>query len=413
MARWQTKTSRHKPVYKSDAFEFVNEVQEVSTEIFWFPMMFLPSLPMYPWRRPYNYSPTRLSLIIGLLKRTILISISWTLSMFLERQQRTNFSRSTASYMNSPMELLWAPPWSSVSQRFYVQHWGNPGGWRQDAHVLQEICCQTKHQLTNAIPLWRRRVMACFLFWAPSCSANIHKLRLSKVCVKPTNTGLLLHYKTEPRRWPIQTSVIKNYAWSCISTFIQLELFLRKMWSTEISVFSTKISWQSCQLYHFTVVAAEASDQPVSSPAVSDRSDRYPIRVVLPFKDQASADIVRAQLNLSQKIQTTVQPVFVSQKIGRDLKLRETKPPIVNQQCLVYKFECDLCDAGYVGFTRRHLHQSVEEHKNSFSSIGKHLCDKPPLAPRDLTKNLSVLMKCTNKFDCPIYEMFFYSRTET
>ena len=84
-------------------------------------------------------------------------------------------------------------------------------------------------------------------------------------------------------------------------------------------------------------VAAKASDQPVFSPAVSDRSDT--IRVVLPFKDQASADIVRSQLkDLSQKIQTTVQPVFVSQKIGRDLKLREAKPPIVNQQCLVYKF---------------------------------------------------------------------------
>ena len=56
--------------------------------------------------------------------------------------------------------------------------------------------------------------------------------------------------------------------------------------------------------------------------------------------------------DLSQKIQTTVQPVFVSQKIGRDLKLREAKPPIVNQQYLVYKFECDLCDAGYVGGIR-------------------------------------------------------------
>ena len=86
-------------------------------------------------------------------------------------------------------------------------------------------------------------------------------------------------------------------------------------------------------------VAARASDQPVSWPAV--------IRVVLLFKDQPSADIVRAQLeDLSHKIQTTVQPVFVSQKIERDLKFREAKPPIVKQQCLVYKFQCDLCDAG-------------------------------------------------------------------
>ena len=67
-------------------------------------------------------------------------------------------------------------------------------------------------------------------------------------------------------------------------------------------------------------VAPKASDQPVSSPAISNWPD--PIRVVLPFKDQASADIVRAQLkDLSQKIQTTVQSAFVSQKIGRNLKL--------------------------------------------------------------------------------------------
>ena len=141
-------------------------------------------------------------------------------------------------------------------------------------------------------------------------------------------------------------------------------------------------------------VATKASDQPVSAPAVSDRSDL--IRVVLPFKDQASADVVRTQLkDLSQKIQTTVQPVLVSQKIERDLKLREAKPPIVNQHCLVYKLECDLCDAGYVGFTRRHLHQHVEEQKSSSSSIGKHFRDKHSLAPKDLTKNFNVLKNLT------------------
>ena len=124
----------------------------------------------------------------------------------------------------------------------------------------------------------------------------------------------------------------------------------------------------------------------------------------------ASPDIVRAQLkDLSHKIQTTVKPVLANQKIERDLKLREAKPPIVNQQCLVYKFQCDLCDVGYVtvAFTRRHLHQHVEEHKNSYSSIGKHFRDKHSLASKDLTKNFSVLMECTNKFDCLGYEMLF------
>ena len=38
--------------------------------------------------------------------------------------------------------------------------------------------------------------------------------------------------------------------------------------------------------------------------------------------------------------------------IKQDLKLREAKPLVVNQQCLVYKLECGLYDTGCVGFTR-------------------------------------------------------------
>ena len=58
--------------------------------------------------------------------------------------------------------------------------------------------------------------------------------------------------------------------------------------------------------------------------------------------------------------------------IEQDLKLRRAKPAVVNQQWPVYKFKCDLCNAGYVGFTRRHLHlhQRVQEHRNSTSPIG-------------------------------------------
>jgi len=75
---------------------------------------------------------------------------------------------------------------------------------------------------------------------------------------------------------------------------------------------------------------------------------------------------------------------------------------------LGYRFKCDLCDAGYVGYTRRHLHQRVDEHKNASSSIGKHFRVKHFYVPRDLTKNFTTLKKCRNKFDCLIYEMFFY-----
>ena len=69
--------------------------------------------------------------------------------------------------------------------------------------------------------------------------------------------------------------------------------------------------------------------------------------------------------DLSSKIRTTIQPVFVSRK------LNEVKPAIVNQQCVVYKFQCNLCDAGYVGYTRGHLHERVDGHKLKSSSICK------------------------------------------
>ena len=55
---------------------------------------------------------------------------------------------------------------------------------------------------------------------------------------------------------------------------------------------------------------------------------------------------LREQLSdLSRKINTEVHPVFTSRKIKDELKAKEPKPPIVNQQNVVYFFKCDLCDA--------------------------------------------------------------------
>ena len=78
---------------------------------------------------------------------------------------------------------------------------------------------------------------------------------------------------------------------------------------------------------------------------------------------------------------------------------------LVNQQCVVYKFQCDLCDASYVGYTLRHLHQRVNEHKNQSSSIGRHYSDKHFNVPENLDKQFFVLKTCRNKFDCLVHEM--------
>ena len=124
-------------------------------------------------------------------------------------------------------------------------------------------------------------------------------------------------------------------------------------------------------------------------------------RVVIPFKDQDSANIVKTQLkDLSIKLQTTIQPIFVSRKIGQDLKECETKPQLVNQQCVVYQFKCNLCDAGsYVG---------SYQHIISSSSVRKHYDnDHAGAVPEDLLSCFNVLKKCMNKFDCLVNEMLY------
>ena len=89
-----------------------------------------------------------------------------------------------------------------------------------------------------------------------------------------------------------------------------------------------------------------------------ESSKQKVVRIALPC--QKSADLVKKQLaNLLNVIGTKVQPVYTSRKIGNDLAVSEAKPPLVNKQNVVYKFKCDLCDAGYIGYTSRHLHQRI------------------------------------------------------
>ena len=87
--------------------------------------------------------------------------------------------------------------------------------------------------------------------------------------------------------------------------------------------------------------------------------------------------------------------------------MKETKPAIVDQQCVVYSFQCDLCDAGYVGYTRGHLRNRVKGHKQQSSAIAKHYKNMHEAIPQDLLKFLKVLKTCRNKFDCLVYEMLF------
>ena len=68
------------------------------------------------------------------------------------------------------------------------------------------------------------------------------------------------------------------------------------------------------------------------------------VQVVLPFKDQISADIVKEQLkDLSLKVNTTTQPVFASRKIEQELNATDRKWTVCSLKLLMWPVWCRLC----------------------------------------------------------------------
>ncbi|XP_068755893.1 uncharacterized protein [Montipora capricornis] len=212
----------------------------------------------------------------------------------------------------------------------------------------------------------------------------------TKVYVKPTNSGLLLHY---------QSHVDNRYKKGLLRTMLDRTHRLSSSWSDECDRLKTvflRLKYPkhlSRLILNSTIksfVDSKVCDQQQPLSPSQEKDDT--IQVVLPFKDQISADIVRKQLkDLSLKVHTTIQPVFVSRKIEQELIVKETKPPIVNQQCVVYGFQCDLCDAGYVGYTRGHLHNRVKGHKQQSSAIAKHYKNMHGTMPQGLLERFKLL----------------------
>jgi hypothetical protein len=226
----------------------------------------------------------------------------------------------------------------------------------------------------------------------------------TRVYRKPTDTGLLLHYKSH---------VDVRYKKSLLKTMLDRAFKLSSTWQLfhlecdRLTQTFSRLQYPA-QLIQSTIsnfVTKKVSGDPISTRARN--VNEAPVRIVLPFKDQRSANSARRQLGeLGRKIGIDIRPVYTSRKIGHEIKPKEKKPPIINQQRVVYYYKCGLCDANYVGYTCRHLYQRVEEHKGS-SSIGNHIKEQHGTVPSDIYRDFKILRKCQSKFDCLIYEMLF------
>ena len=88
---------------------------------------------------------------------------------------------------------------------------------------------------------------------------------------------------------------------------------------------SAHSSSQKCLKTH---IYAQASEKRVLA---------APIRNVLPFKDQKSANAVSKQLgDLSGKVNVDISPVHTCRRIRDEIKVSEDKLPLVNLRCVMY-----------------------------------------------------------------------------
>ncbi|PFX11647.1 hypothetical protein AWC38_SpisGene24539 [Stylophora pistillata] len=140
---------------------------------------------------------------------------------------------------------------------------------------------------------------------------------------KPTNTGLLLHH---------QSHVDKRYKKSLLKTMLNRAFRLSSTWESfksecdHLKMMFTNLKYPdhliNSTISHF--VTSVRSENPGVQAQLSVNENAVH-RVVLPFKDQKSADAVKRQLSdLSNKIDHTLHPVFKSRKICEDLRDDDT-----------------------------------------------------------------------------------------
>ena len=70
----------------------------------------------------------------------------------------------------------------------------------------------------------------------------------------------------------------------------------------------------------------------------------------------------KRQASFSAILNSSIKSDFVRLRLC-SIKAREDKLPLVNRQCVVNHFQCDLYVVGYVSCTCWYLHQRIEENK--------------------------------------------------
>ena len=133
----------------------------------------------------------------------------------------------------------------------------------------------------------------------------------TQVQVKPTNSGLLLHYQSHVdircKRSQITTLLDRVYRISSDWSYFSQEC-------DRLEIVFSKLKYPK-HLFNLAVKKFVDSKVVDQQHIPSTDTTTSPIRVIIPFKDQVSGNVVKKRLTyLSSKIKTTIQPGRVHQQ---------------------------------------------------------------------------------------------------
>ena len=143
----------------------------------------------------------------------------------------------------------------------------------------------------------------------------------TSVYVKPTNTGLLLHYNSY---------VDNRYKKSLIITMLDQAFKLSSNWSFfhEECIRLKTLFLELAHPEHLihSMISNFITSKQTPTPPRKSTSYLQSVRIVLAFKEQKSADSVGKQLkDLGKLLNIDLRSVFISRKVGQDLKHKEIK----------------------------------------------------------------------------------------
>ena len=146
----------------------------------------------------------------------------------------------------------------------------------------------------------------------------------TKVYIKPTNTGLLLHF---------DSNVDMNYKKALVVTMLNRAFRLSSTWKyfTEererLREVFLRLRYPPCLLDSiFSRFINKKYQTTTESAPVNREGKESVLRLLVPFKSQKSAKVLRRQLNsLCNLVGTRIQPVFSSKKIAEEFRIEETK----------------------------------------------------------------------------------------